>query len=91
MELSGRSYLIGISGRGQRVLRALDCMNAVNEFASDVIGRMDWNPDTPINSPNERIYKVSVVNPWSLLTYTTPCSFSELTACAFSLYRIRAT
>jgi 2-polyprenyl-6-methoxyphenol hydroxylase-like FAD-dependent oxidoreductase len=51
-----RSYNIGISGRGQKVLRALGVMDKIENFAADVTGRKDWSPESPIDSPREVIY-----------------------------------
>ena len=51
-----RSYNIGISGRGQRALRALDLMPAIEKRSADVVGRMDWAPETPLATPREVIY-----------------------------------
>lgn len=51
-----RSYCIGISGRGQRALRALDVMGAIEKHSTDVVGRMDWSPESKSGAPREVIY-----------------------------------
>jgi len=43
---NSRHYMLGISGRGQRALRRLGVMDAVDACAHLVRGRMDWNPGT---------------------------------------------
>ena len=51
---SARSYNIGINGRGQSSLRNIGVMNRVEQFATAVIGRKDWNPG--MKEPVEKIY-----------------------------------
>jgi 2-polyprenyl-6-methoxyphenol hydroxylase-like FAD-dependent oxidoreductase len=54
--LGERNYNIGLNGRGQQALRHLGVMDRVGAYAADVVGRMDWAPDTPIDTP-EIIFK----------------------------------
>lgn len=51
-----RSYNIGLSGRGQRVLRELDVLTAIESVACDVVGRKDWSPESEVDKPREIIY-----------------------------------
>jgi 2-polyprenyl-6-methoxyphenol hydroxylase-like FAD-dependent oxidoreductase len=43
--------IAGISGRGQRVLQSLDAMKRVNIHSQDVMGRIFWEPGTPVETP----------------------------------------
>ena len=51
-----RFYNIGINGRGQRTLKELGVMEIVESCASEVNGRIDWNPETPVDSPRVTIF-----------------------------------
>lgn len=51
-----RSYNIGLSGRGQKALREIAVMPAVEKFCADVIGRKDWSPESKEDAPQERVY-----------------------------------
>jgi kynurenine 3-monooxygenase len=76
-----RSYNIGISGRGQKTLKALDLMDRVELYSSDVVGRKDWSPEAPIDKPREIIYTGK--------SYVTKCIQRDLLAAAL-LEEIRA-
>lgn len=42
---TARFYLLGLGGRGQLALRALDCWDSgVEQFTTRVVGRRDWSP-----------------------------------------------
>ena len=43
----GRSYNVGLSGRGQKALKDLGVWEEVEPWCSDVVGRMDWSPGRP--------------------------------------------
>lgn len=62
---SDRLYLIGINGRGQKALGDYNILNRIQKYTSSVLGRCDWNPDTPINNPRKTIFTEK--------TYTTKC------------------
>lgn len=47
-----RSYNVGLSGRGQSVLKDLDLFDEVIDKCAVVKGRMDWGPD---GEPKERL------------------------------------
>ena len=47
-----RSYNVGLSGRGQSVLRDVGALDAVLDKCAVVKGRMDWGPD---GEPKERL------------------------------------
>ena len=76
-----RSYNIGISGRGQKTLKALDLMDRIELYSSDVVGRKDWSPEAPIDKPREVIYTGK--------SYVTKCIQRDLLAAAL-LEEIRA-
>ena len=46
-----RSYNIGLNGKGQAVLRSLGCWDRIDACCADVVGRMDWVPES--DEPNE--------------------------------------
>ena len=48
-----RSYNIGINGRGQRVLDALGALPTIQKYCVECVGRCDWSPNDPIDSPKE--------------------------------------
>lgn len=78
--ISDRFYNIGLNGRGQRLLRSLNMMNTIDRFATLVVGRLDWTPQTPVNNPNEILYT-------DKRSYITRClERDRLTACL--LYEI---
>ena len=60
-----RSYLIGLSGRGQIVLKDLDVLEKIKTYSTSLEGAIVWDPDTPVNEPKERDF--------STRTYTTVC------------------
>jgi kynurenine 3-monooxygenase len=41
-----RSYNIGLNGKGQAVLRSLGCWDRIDACCADVVGRMDWTPES---------------------------------------------
>jgi len=41
---TARFYLLGISGRGQKALRAIGAWDMVSRYAVPVVGRKDWPP-----------------------------------------------
>lgn len=41
-----RSYIIGLNGRGQKVLSWLGVMDRINSAAVTVMGRRDWSPES---------------------------------------------
>ena len=49
---ASRSYNVGLSGRGQSVLKDLDLLEPVLDKCAVVKGRMDWGPD---GVPKERL------------------------------------
>jgi len=62
---SERTYNIGISGRGQAVLRAIEAMDVLEAHSTSVVGRQYWEPDTPTASPLELT--------WTNRSYVTKC------------------
>ena len=71
---SDRTYNIGISGRGQNVLKYVDAMNTIDQYSTSVMGRCYWEPDTPIDKPMELV--------WTNRSYTTKCIPRDcLTSC----------
>lgn len=62
-----RSYNIGLSGRGQKVLRNLGLMDRLEKYSVDVVGRVDWTPTSAVEEPNETIYSSADKS------YTTKC------------------
>ncbi|KAK3256417.1 hypothetical protein CYMTET_34446, partial [Cymbomonas tetramitiformis] len=50
-----RSYNMGLTGRGQAVLKNLDVFDRVERYCAVTAGRMDWNPGS--DKANERIFK----------------------------------
>jgi hypothetical protein len=58
--------MIGLNGRGQAVLRDLGVMDRIDQASSLVLGRMDWQPDIPPDSPKLSYYG-------STRTYKTRC------------------
>ena len=74
---SERTYNIGISGRGQSVLRAIEAMTVLEAHSTSVIGRQYWEPDTPTASPLELT--------WTNRSYVTKCIPRDcLAACLIS-------
>lgn len=69
-----RSYNIGISGRGQRTLNALNVMERVERYASDVVGRKDWAPGQEVDKPRTMVYTEK--------SYVTKCIQRDLLAAA---------
>ena len=61
-----RSYNIGINGRGQKTLRNIGALSKIENFATTVIGRRDWTPESPLNEPREIIFT-------NRKTYMTKC------------------
>ena len=55
--LGEKNYNIGINGRGQKTLKHLGVMDRVDLYATDVVGRMDWAPDTPLDNPEISLKK----------------------------------
>jgi len=51
---SARSYNIGLSGRGQKVLKALGALPIIEQASSEMRLSLTWSPETPINSPSTR-------------------------------------
>ena len=49
-----RSYVIGVNGRGQNVLRWLGVMDRFDKLAVTVLGRKDWTP-TSLEEPKETL------------------------------------
>jgi hypothetical protein len=41
-----RSYNIGLNGKGQAALRAIGCWERIDSCCADVVGRMDWTPES---------------------------------------------
>jgi 2-polyprenyl-6-methoxyphenol hydroxylase-like FAD-dependent oxidoreductase len=41
-----RSYNIGLNGKGQAALRAIGCWDRIDACCADVVGRMDWTPES---------------------------------------------
>lgn len=71
---SERTYNIGISGRGQNVLRGIDAMDVIDKYSTKVLGRCYWEPETPIDQPMELV--------WTNRSYTTKCIQRDcLTSC----------
>ena len=62
---SERTYNIGISGRGQNVLKSIDAMSIIDNHSTSVIGRTYWDPDTPPEMPLDLF--------WTNRTYVTKC------------------
>lgn len=62
---SDRLYLIGINGRGQKSLNDYNVLDRIQKYTSSVLGRCDWNPDSPVNSPRKTIFTEK--------SYTTKC------------------
>lgn len=52
---SERSYNIGVTGRGQLVLRDLGVWNNVEKFTAEVYGSAEWTPGTPTDKPLFRL------------------------------------
>lgn len=74
---SERTYNIGISGRGQSVLRAIEAMTVLDAHSTSVVGRQYWEPDTPPASPLELT--------WANRSYVTKCIPRDcLAACLIS-------
>eukprot|EP00798_Chlamydomonas_sp_ICE-L_P011766 gene11766-8955_t len=72
-QTNNRLYMIGLNGRGQKVLRSLGVMDRIREASSLVGGRMDWKPETPPDQGMEILYN---------RTYTTHCiQRDRLSAC----------
>ena len=46
-----RSYVIGINGRGQNVLKWLGVMDRFDKLAVTVLGRKDWSPENNREEP----------------------------------------
>ena len=53
-----RSYNIGVNGRGQRALAALEVLSKVEDYSAKCIGRMEWSPQT-MGEPKEIISSVT--------------------------------
>ena len=51
---SGRSYNIGLSGRGQKVLKSLGVLDRVMNASSEMRLSKQWSADTPIQQPVDR-------------------------------------
>ena len=51
---TGRSYNIGLSGRGQKVLKSLDVLDRVINASSEMKLSKQWSADTPILQPIDR-------------------------------------
>lgn len=64
-QASERLYMIGLNGRGQAVLRGLGVMDRIDAASSLVLGRLDWRPDTPPDSP--------ILTRYTTRTYKTRC------------------
>eukprot|EP01041_Mallomonas_annulata_P003810 gene3810-7580_t len=70
-----RAYNIGINGRGQNALRYFGVMPRIEKFATTVVGRMDWTPESPVDEPRELIFGTQK-------SYLTKCiQRDRLTAC----------
>ena len=54
---TARHYLVGLGGRGQNALKAIDCWdNVVEPFCATVVGRKDWSPGASMDEGVERIF-----------------------------------
>lgn len=74
---SERTYNIGISGRGQSVLTAIEAMPIVEAHSTSVVGRQYWEPDTAVATPLELT--------WTNRSYVTKCIPRDcLAACLIS-------
>ena len=51
-----RSYIIGLSGRGQKVLGDLGCIERIKEYSISLSGAKVWEPGTPEDAPKERVF-----------------------------------
>ncbi|KAI8468055.1 MAG: 2-polyprenyl-6-methoxyphenol hydroxylase and related FAD-dependent oxidoreductase [Monoraphidium minutum] len=81
-QASERLYMIGLNGRGQGVLRDLGLMETIDSASSLVLGRLDWRPDTPHDSP--------ALTRYTSRTYKTRCiQRDRLASCILRELRAR--
>lgn len=51
---TARFYLVGLGGRGQRALAAIDAWEEVRKYTNTVTGRKDWSPESDPKEGVER-------------------------------------
>lgn len=78
---SDRAYNIGINGRGQAALRRFGVMSKIDSYATTVVGRRDWTPESPVDEPRELIFGEQK-------SYLTKCiQRDRLTSCLIEVVR----